>query len=167
MRRAVGIGMAAILLVIAFVSPASAQPIWCEDDPVFIIDGQLFTVTTRFAISELTSSTVVSYALSVSPDATVQWYHPAAVPGTPIVKSEVLPISTSAKRNGFARLVVSVSGNHSFDIIVNVTGAATITKKGSSVGTTVHLRTSAPDRDDQDDHEESSDGPKVDLGRRG
>jgi len=130
----VGVLVLSFVLMLVVAQPAAAQPEWCEDDPVFVIDGHTYVVTAQFDNSFRTGSTVATYALSVSPDATVSWYHS----GPTTIRSVVSITYTDKHRSDArdARLVVSVSGDQAFPIFVKVSSADnSYTKRGSSRST--------------------------------
>ncbi len=138
MKKALGIAVLVALMLAMLPSSAQASPQWCEDDPVFVIDDTQYTVTTRFDNARRTSSTVVAYALTVSEDASVSWYHAG-----PTTVASTVTIARRGHRDG-GHLAVSVSGDPSFSILVTViSGGSTATKQGSSHGT--HIRLSAED----------------------
>ncbi len=131
MFRKVGVLILSIGMMLVFAGPVSAQPEWCEDDPILHFSGGTSVhLVTSFSRDNLTPSTVVTYDVHVPAGTSATVTTPAA--GS--VASQVKVTADGAA--GTASITVSVSGG-TFDITVTQTGggAGKRTHGGSSSGT--------------------------------
>ena len=119
--RSIAVGLALLVSTLALGSTAWAGPQWCEEDPVFAVNGAIVDVTTSFPASYVSSVSRVHFDMQVPSNALALVVSlPAAVPTTASI-SRTLPAYYGI---GQLPVVVTVwlETNKKFDHYTRVTG---------------------------------------------
>lgn len=124
LRSAIGVVAATAFITAVFVGSgvANAGLEWCEDDPIFIVNGAQFKLGTGFRTSDLASVTSIAYTVDVPANATTRYVSPPGLGIAPeqvtFVRSQPDPSSTA-----FAVIVhVTVNASASFPVVVTLYG---------------------------------------------
>lgn len=118
--------LAALLISIALFStvlaqPALAGPNWCEEDPVFSVDGSTVDITTGFDLASLAYAQTATFELQVPSNVTA---YAVTIPGTIPIVTKVSPVLAPYGGSGPIPVVslVTVTGTKSFSITTQIVG---------------------------------------------
>ena len=121
MRRWVAAIASALVLSLVFGGNALAGPEWCEEDPVFSVNGIEVDVTTGFSLASLPYAKSATFELQVPSNVlAVQ----VTTPGTVPIYTKISPVLAPYTGSGNIPVValVTVKGSQSFTTSTQIAG---------------------------------------------